>query len=155
MKAVLLVCLFLLTSRVSHAADFDYGAYKDASIAAAGSDLDIAPEVTWWLDAAHPMFHTVATYTGNVRPIARETKGLIDRWAKAMQHGPQISGLFTSEIEVQQGDTRYWLPIQSQLIKPLREEVRAGQAAHFYILLVGAYKQVPVFIVNEFNLSDR
>ena len=144
----------LLSSVVSYAADFDYGAYKDSSISSAGSDLGIAPGVTWWLDASHPKFHTVATYTGNVRPITSETKQLIERWAKAMQHGPGTVEMFASEIEVQQGGARFWLPVQSQLIEPFQKEIRPGQATHLYILLVGAYKHAPVFIVNEFGLAE-
>ena len=154
MKALSLACLLFLASGISNAADFDYGSYKDSSIASAGSNLGIAAEVTWWLDAAHPKFHTVATYTGNSRPITAETKELIRHWEKAMQHKAGTSDMFASEIEVEQDGSRYWLPIQSQLVKPLSEEIHPGQATHLYILLVGAYKQAPVFIVNEFNLAE-
>ena len=136
------------------AGDFDYGAYAESSIAVAGSNLGIAPGVAWWLDAAHSKFHTVAAYTGKIRPVGAETRELISRWANAMRHAPGTSEMFASEIEVEQEGRRYWLPIQSQLVAPLQREVRAGENAHLYLLLVGAYKQAPVLVVNEFDLAE-
>lgn len=154
MKALLLSCLLLIPTATCMAGDFDYGAYQDSSLASVGSNLDISPEITWWLDAAHSKFHTVATFTGQVRPIPDETRGLIDHWAKAMGHGKAIAAMFTSEIEVQQGNEVYWLPIQEQLVGALREEVPAGREVHLYVLLIGAYKLAPVFGVNEFGAAE-
>ena len=154
MRALLLSCLLLVATAPCLAADFDYGAYQDSSLASAGSNLNISPEITWWLDAAHSKFHTVATFTGQVRPIPTETQVLINRWAKAMGHGETTAALFTSEIEVQQGNEVYWLPVQEQLVDALRGEVPAGRQVHLYFLLIGAYKLVPVFGVNEFDAAE-
>ena len=156
MKALLLLWVMgiAILGLPASAQDFDYSAYKDSSIAAAGSDLGIDPETTWWLDAAHAKFHTIATFTGKFRPVEPGTKSLIDKWAVAMGHDPELAAMFSSEIEVSQDGQLYWLPIQKILVEPLKSEVKPGHETHVYIILIGAYKLAPVFGVSEFNAAE-
>lgn len=154
MRVFLLSCLLLTVASTCEATDFDYGAYRDSSLAAAGSDPDISPTYTWWLDASHPKYHSVATFTGHVRSVSPETRELIEHWAKSMGHDLATAAMFTSEIEVRQADKTYWLPIQEALIAPIRREVPAGRSVHLYFLLIGAYKGMPVFGINEFDAVE-
>jgi hypothetical protein len=153
MKTLLLLVL-LVIAPAALGAEFDYAAYKDSSIAAAGSNLGIDPRADYWLDAAHARYHTVGAFTGKIRPLQPGTRSLLQKWAKAMGHGQDTAALFASEIEVRQDGVTYWLPIQQMLVEPLQREVAPGSRAHLYILLVGAYEQVPVFAVSEFDAAE-
>ncbi|HEV2608470.1 MAG TPA: hypothetical protein VGT79_10870 [Xanthomonadaceae bacterium] len=150
MKTFLLVSLLLATQPAT-SGEFNYAAYKESSISAAGSDLGIDPGADYWLDMGYSKFNTDAIFTGNVRPLQAVTRTLIQKWATAARAGKKTAEMYTSEIEVTQDGTNYWLPIQQALVEPLRHEVKAGTSAHFYVLLVGAHKGVRVFVVNEFN----
>ncbi len=156
MKILVLLWVLVIGSAAFPVAaqEFDHSAYKESSIAAAGSDLGIDPRVTWWLDAAHAKFHTIATFTGRFRPVQPGTKSLIDQWAVAMNHDPALAAMFSSEVEVSQDGELHWLPIQEVLVEPLKNEVKVGSKAHLYIILIGAYKLQPVFGVSEFNLAE-
>ena len=49
-----------------------------------------------------------------------------------------------------QADSTYWMPIQDILLEPLKSEVPAGASVQLYLLLIGATKVGPVFVINEF-----
>ena len=55
------------------------------------------------------------------------------------------------EVQIRQGTTNYWMPIQDVLVKPFEGEVRAGDQVDLYLLLMGAYEHAPVFTISEFN----
>ena len=150
----LLLCVLLIFTPAVIADEFDYAAYKDSSIAAASSNLEIDPRANYWLDAAHAKYHTIGIFTGHIRPLQLGRRSLLQYWAKAMGHGPETAAMFVSEIEILQDGSIYWLPIQKVLVEPLQHEVALGSRTHLYILLVGAYEQVPVFTVNEFNAVE-
>jgi hypothetical protein len=150
MRALLLLAL-LSIARPSVGGDFDYGSYQTKQLAEVAASLDIDPRANYWFDAAHPRYHTIATFTGNTRAVTPEFTTYIEAWAKTMGHPAAYHEMFRSEIEVRQGSATYWLPIQHQLVAPFTQEVIAGTEVHLYVLLVGALNHVPVFAVSEFN----
>ncbi|WP_440225651.1 hypothetical protein ACQQ2N_10415 [Dokdonella sp. MW10] len=154
LRALAMSCLLVAHATPVLASGFDYAAYREASLAAVGSRLDVPAGTTWWLDAAHYRFHTVVDFTGQVRVVRDEHRFLVERWAKAMGHGDAVAAMFTSkEIEVRQDDKTYWVPVQKQLIAAFRAEVPAGSEVRLYLILIGAHDGAPVFGVNEFAVA--
>lgn len=148
----LLLLAILSIANPAICGDFDYGSYQTTQLDQVATSLDIDPRANYWFDAAHPKYHTTATFTGNTRAVTAEFKTYIEAWAKTMGHPAAYHEMFQSEIEVRQGSLTYWLPIQHQLVAPFIEEVPAGTEVHLYVLLVGALNHVPVFAVSEFNV---
>ncbi len=151
MRAILLLA-FLIFARPALGGEFDYGAYETAQLDKVAAGLEIDPRVNYWFDAAHPKYHTIATFTGNKRVVAAGVKTYIGKWVGTMGHPSAYAEMFQSEIEVTQGSGTYWLPIQQQLVAPFDQEVPAGAEVHLYVLLMGTYNHVPVFAVSEFNV---
>jgi len=97
------------------------------------------------------------TYTGRSRSISLKRKELINDWL-ATTYGPnreKYVKLFDTEFLFTEKFVEYWLPIQSQLILPLKEEVKKGEDVILYLAWVGARKESDkidwVFVVNEFE----
>lgn len=152
MRAFLLF-VFLIVARPATAGDFDYDSYTTAQLADVSASLEIDPRVNYWFDAAHPKYHTVVTFTGNTRVVSPGVKTYIEKWVKTMGHPVAYYEMFQNEIEVKQGSSTYWLPIQQPLVAPFSREVPANAKVHLYVLLMGALNHVPVFAVSEFNTA--
>lgn len=150
MRAVLLL-VALIVAPPSFGSDFDYAAYQTVQLAEVAAGLEIDPRVNYWYDAAHPKYHAMATYSGNMRAVSPEMRTYVEQWVKTMGQPDYYHKMFQSEIEVTQGSSTYWLPIQQPLVAPFGHEVAAGTQVHLYVLLLGAINQVPVFVVSEFN----
>ena len=135
------------------AGDFDYAAYRIATLSSAGSELGIDPKADWWLDASHPRFHVIASVTGKTRRVRRAHRKLLGLWATTMGHGPQAAASYSVEIQARQGSVLYWLPMQKVLLEPWQREVAPGSPVHLYVLFAGAHKGKPLFVVNEFEAT--
>jgi hypothetical protein len=149
----LLLLILLVTAQPSLGGDFDYGAYKTARLADIAADLDIDPRADYWFDAAHSRYHTVATFTGNTRLVSSDVSAFIETWVKSMGHPSAYAEMFQNEIEIRQGSSTYWLPIQQQLVATFLQEVPAGAKVNLYVLLLGALDHKSVFSVSEFNAA--
>ena len=150
MTRALLVALMLAIAIPSWGGEFDYASYRASSLPEAAAHLEIDPSADYWLDASTPKYHSVAIFTGRIRPIAQDTKTLMSHWATALPQSSSHMGLFTAEAEMTQGSSIYWMPIQGVLVGPIQTEVPAGTKVHLYLLLLGANKAGPVFVINEF-----
>jgi hypothetical protein len=151
MRVLLLLTLLIISAQPSLGGNFNYDSYKTAQLADVVAGMNIDLNVNYWFDAAHPKYHTLATFTGNTRALPPSVKAYIEKWVKTMGHPPTYHEMFQREIEVRQGSSTYWLPIQQQLVAPFAQEVRAGSKVHLYVLLMGAINHTPVFAVSEFN----
>jgi hypothetical protein len=151
MKVPLLLALLLFSARAV-SAGFDYSAYQPAELADVTNSIadEVDPRADYWFDASHPKYNSVVTLTGKRRPIAPGLKDFISKWVRTMGHPASDIEMFQTEIEVSQGSTNYWVPIQQQLLEPLDTEVTAGEEVRLYILVMGAYLHTPVFSVAEF-----
>ncbi len=139
------------TAPARQADGFDHSSYLPAALADATASLEIDPRANYWLDASHPKYESVVTYTGAMRPIDPNVKRLITMWAKAMQHPNSVSDVFNHEVQVTQAGQTYWMPIQDVLLEPWRDEMRGDAKANLYLLLMGAYERVPVFTIASFS----
>jgi len=147
----LLFAAFLIAATCARAGDFNYDAYRTASLVEVADSMGTPPGVGVSIDAAHSKYHIVAVFTGKTRPIATEVRAFVEMWAKSLRHPPEVRELFQFEVELRQGPTIYWMPIQKQLIGPLLREVAPGDEVHLYMLLMGALNRNPVLGVSEFE----
>jgi hypothetical protein len=97
------------------------------------------------------------TYTGRSRNIPAKRKELLKDWL-ITTYGPDSKAylkLFDTEVLFTEAGVEYWLPIQSQLIESLNEELKKGEIIFIYVAWVGARKESDkidwVFVVNEFE----
>lgn len=142
----------LLIVALPASANFDDSTYPAGSLAATVSQLPpVAFETDWFINTASTKRRVTVTFTGSTRPIRKDHKQLIDRWAKSLRIDPMIAELFETEIEVQEADKTYWLPVQQQLMEPFRKEVVADSFVELYVLLLGGLKNDAIFAVNEFR----
>jgi hypothetical protein len=152
-RQILFLTILLLATSV-FADAFDYSAYQDTNLGEAAANMHIDPRVDYWFDAAHPRYHSVAVFSGDIRPISEDTRRFVEAWAEAMGHASQISSAFQHEARFMQDDASYWMPVQAVLVEPLRSEVKAGGKSHLYLLLMGAWKKTPVFAISEFDAIE-
>ena len=149
---LLILLLFVATSAAG--ADFDYGAYQPANLADISGHLDVDPHADYWFAADFPRYHTQATFTGKMRPIGPGVKAFIKMWIQATGHPAADAEMFKEQVEIKQDAVVYWMPIQQVLVEPLKKEVTIGGQVDLYLLLMGEYKHVPVFSVNEFDATE-
>jgi hypothetical protein len=91
-------------------------------------------------------------------PLSREKLAFIVDWAtsvSAQMSREQVAALFRSEGLFREDSTEYWLPVQSQLIPYMKEELRVGDEVTLYLVWIGALKSSSaeldrVFLVNNF-----
>jgi hypothetical protein len=146
-----ILCLFFLSMSAA-GQDFDYAAYKPATLAEITADLPA--HGSDWFAEGHPRYRTRATFTGRVRPTSEDTKEFIGHWVKAMGHPEAYAGVFMNEIEITQEGASYWMPAQEVLVEPLQVEVAAGAQIDLYLLLMGSQHGRLVFAVSEFDALE-
>ena len=133
------------------ASAFDYDAYKPMDLERAAPNLSQRPGgKTYHLDAAHPRYSSIVTFTGNIRPLTDDVRSLVNQWVAAMRHPQSYRELFQFEIEVVQDSRHYWMPIQQQLADAFKEEVAPRSLVKVYVLLLGGIDRTPVFAVSGF-----
>lgn len=154
MKRVTLLLLLLAFTSLGHAGEFNYSSYQTARLSDAASSFELDPESDYMIDAAMRKYHVEATYTGNIRKVDPGLSKYIAGWARAVNVSPGIPAMLNTEVEIRQGSTTLWMPIQDGLVAPFGKEVPAGSKVHVFLLLLGAYNQTPVFIINGFSASQ-
>lgn len=148
----LLALSILLIVALPASANFDDSTYPAGSLAVILSELPpVAFETDWFIDTASTKRRVTVTFTGNTRPIRKDHKELINRWARSLGIDPMIANLFETEIEVQEGEKTFWLPVQQQLMEPFRKEVEADSIVELYVLLLGGLRNDAIFAINEFR----
>ena len=88
---------------------------------------------------------------GSSREILPETRLYVERWARSLGHGPDIVDLFTHEVQVREGSTRYWLPIQGPLMPAYRDKISPGDTLDVQIMLAGSSGIRWIFLINGFQ----
>jgi len=154
MRIMLFALLFVFTS-TAWSTGFNYSSYQTAQLSDAASSFELDPESDYMVDAAMRKYHVEATFTGNVRPIGSGLGKFISGWARALNIPPHIPGMFNTAVEIRQGSTTLWMPIQDGLLDPFVKEVPPNSKVHVFILLLGAHNQAPVFVINEFHADAQ
>jgi hypothetical protein len=130
--------------------DFDFSAYKAATLAEVHARHLVDPADDYTVEAGNQKYKVVARYTGNHRAISAASLELIRKWSLGLHEGAETAELFAHEIEVTADGVHYWLPIQNPLVEAFDAEVLPDRKVTLYIMYVGARQSEKVFVVNEF-----
>lgn len=95
-------------------------------------------------------------YTGQSRTIPAERKNLIKDWVtKTHGKAQEYAKLFEKEFLFIEGSNKYWIPVQTQLIKYFERELKNGEEMAILTIWIGARKKSDkidwVFLINEFE----
>ncbi len=138
----------------------DWNNYKPAKLtdsiakyALEFKDTDI-PKDTVKVDL-HPgdPLRVTVRYLGKTRDLNKQRGTLIfDMWGKAFgKDREMLARTFQKEIQIQENNKTYWLPIQNVLLDPLEKEVGKNGTLELWILFIGAIEEDSVFLVSEFQ----
>ena len=118
--------------------------FKGTETPQEASRIDILP--------GDPLRVTVR-YLGKMRDIKTERRSfIIEMWGKAFGKDPDmLARTFQKEIQVQDSQKTYWLPIQNVLISHLKKEVAANGPVTLWVVFIGGLERNWVFLINEFQ----
>jgi hypothetical protein len=133
-------------------ADFAFDAYAPSQIAELNRRLPHDPAMLVSVDAASPRYKVRVVYTKTTRPISPDVAMMLDSWVKALGVSPEVRKIFVNEVQVMEGDARFWLPIQEPVLKWLLKEPNPSGPADFYIVRLGSVRSGPVYAVNEYEI---
>ena len=148
-KLLITIILFLPSLCL---AEFTFSAYTPGTIADVISSIDknmISSDI--FIEAANIKRTVLVTYTGKHREANDKLNNFILSWVKALKHNPDILKSYSFEIEVMENTNKYWLPIQNTLTQDFVNEVSPNKQVELYIMLLGGYKNHPVFSINGFQ----
>lgn len=111
----------------------------------------------------HNPYKVRLVYKNEYRKISPKRIQFLSNWAKSLKSiNDGIEGhikLFENEVLLVDGDTEYWMPIQTKLIPFLKEEVKLNGFVDVFIMFVGTYSEPGeinwVFIINDFEVQKR
>lgn len=97
-------------------------------------------------------FRPRVKFTGNTRPISPSHQKVIEEFSHAFDR-TDIVELFKTEIEVVEGSTAYWLPMQELLLEDLFKTTNNGSVPiDIFVTYIGHTSDSITFLVNEFIL---
>ena len=146
-------------SPATRADDFDFARYEPATyaqardhIAGAMGDPPAPGRHVFLVDPDAHAWRMRLRHTGEVRPLATEVREAMAHWRTAMRWPDGYFELFQQEARFDTEDGSAWLPVQTVLLAPLREEASVGQTVNLYVTLLGGVDGLPVLTVNEFEV---
>jgi len=96
-----------------------------------------------------------ATYLGQKRKADPKVIQSMKNVFKLFSGDPtQLSSMIENEYLFQVGDITFWAPIQKQLEKPLKKEVRQGKMATLYCLFLNEHSSAGLYntlLISEFQ----
>lgn len=121
---------------ISGATSADRAGWQDGSVYVASAGVPFRPRVT---------------FTGDVRDTSQDVLDEITAWARTSPDAVS-AGMYTKSIRVVDNGASYWLPIQSDRLKPFQDAVKPGDAVDLFVIWLGAGNggADPALIVNEF-----
>jgi hypothetical protein len=125
--------------------------YKPSSLKDAWRAGTILEGSDHTFETTNVKFAVEGTFTGRHREVGTARRQLLRRWAKVLNHPPQVAEMFEHEIEVRSDGELYWLPLQNALLQPFVDEARDGTRLRLFIMYVGATREDRLFVVNEFE----
>ena len=154
-RAMHLACLALvglgILATVAVAQTFDSSRYQPSTLEAIVGQYPGRPGIILNPDVP---FRVRVTYTGRFRPLAPDTRRLIEAWSAAMA-GADVAGAFRRELDVEQRGQRYWLALQEVLVPQMKGELRAGEAIELFVIYIGQIDARHVFLINAFDHDHR
>jgi hypothetical protein len=76
--------------------------------------------------------------TGGVRELSELRLSAVQAWGRSLRDGASFVQVFTHEIEVEAKGTKFWLPWQTSLVAPFKQELGSGGSLTVNVLLAGA-----------------
>ena len=76
--------------------------------------------------------------TGAVRELTEPRLSAVQAWGRSLRDGAAFVQVFTHEVEVETQGNKFWLPWQSSLVAPFKEELGSGGNLRVNVLLAGA-----------------
>jgi hypothetical protein len=114
-------------------------------------------------DTTQPPYYTslrkirlFATFTGKMRPLNKDVEKSMRRvFQLRMGNSNLLNGLIEQEAQFSIAGETHWMPIQKQLVAPLKEEVKPGEKVLLYALFVNEHTYHNVlycsFLISEFT----
>lgn len=132
--------------------------YSPSTLASAASEIRFSQPCNLCFTPGIP-YTIVARFTGQVRPIALARKELVHGWLRSIGSLEGSEEIFSSEICVIEAGTRWWLPIQHELVQHVVSENPNGGVIEIRAVLIGVRdanspEKDHVFAVNGFSSLD-
>ena len=132
-------------------AEFRFDDYAPSSISKLIRDYPHDPDTDRTIETAHLKYKVRVSVVGKSMPLEVPVADLLDRWARALRHPPEVRALFAHSVLVREGNDSYWIPIQEPLLPSLEAEVKPDGLADIFIMRIGSIRSGPVFVINEFQ----
>jgi hypothetical protein len=99
-----------------------------------------------------------AVYTGSFRETSERKLLAITAWMATFAPNltaDEVAEIFGREVLVKEGDTEYWLPVQSLLIPIMEEELNPEDESTLFLVWMGALVEggevERIYLVNAFE----
>ena len=148
----LIVAAIILTIVQERITASDWDRYKECTLAQVTAENTDLLEGDYSVNARDHSIKVRVMFTGESRAINKDKKKLIEMWVKTFQMKPEVATLFQKELLFKEGDTSYWLPVQSDVVPYFFKEVQPGGSVWLYAQLWGSAKGQYVVVVNEFDV---
>ncbi|MFI5335948.1 MAG: hypothetical protein ACHQ5A_04145 [Opitutales bacterium] len=80
-------------------------------------------------------------FSGLVRPLSRERRQLLDRWAIQRDYAPEYVERYENEYLFFEGEHKYWIAVQKSVAPQLVQQIKEGKEVELYLLSgVGALR---------------
>jgi hypothetical protein len=97
-------------------------------------------------------------FLGKQRSVPKERSSFLDQYFKSVKQ-PEFRKLFKSEVLVKEGDQEHWLPVQTELLPAILEEVKPEAEFEVFVTWLGAVrvsgKLEWIFTINEFQVAEE
>jgi hypothetical protein len=155
-KLIVSALVIFISLSVAAAADFDFAAYKSATL----DDITTrhinkeckSNELQESTYSAYAFkYKVIATFSRKLRPLSEDTKKFLNNYAKALPSSRNLMETYKNEFLVQDNGKEYWIPVQEPLIPAMGQELKEGQRFELYLAVIGGTSNRCVFIATEFN----
>jgi hypothetical protein len=125
------------------------------SVIEANSSL-VSPDAARAFSADDFPTRAAVIFRGQIRPIPESRLAFMREYFGTFRHLPEQVRLFSHEVLCREGDTEYWLPIQSSVLTYFKRQVARGDSVDVFATWLGARRDGDrldwVFTVNEFQV---
>jgi hypothetical protein len=98
-------------------------------------------------------------YQGSIRPIPSDRLRFLAEYLGKFRSHPEWVPHYADEILCREGEKGYWLPIQSEVLRFLKEEIPTGSAVDLFVTWLGAHRGDAgvdwIFTINEFDAVPK
>ena len=154
----------LLAVTILPAKDFPFGDFKQRSLKAV-VDLDLhslelmqpKDDLVVLRGKEHVLSKMTVTFSGIARPLSKERRELLDRWAIKFNYDPAYTERYEQEYLFFQNEHKYWIAVQKPVIPYLLKQIKEGKEVELYLLSgVGGLRVAGIWelllLLQEFQL---